>query len=86
MIFNKTLRLSTSAVSDASAITLMSTDIERIASGLREMHEIYANFIDVAVALWLLARLLKLATIASTFVVISEIKLLKDNRSSLTID
>lgn len=64
----------------------MSTDIERIASGLREMHEIYANFIDVAVALWLLARLLKLATIASTFVVISEIKLLKDNRSSLTID
>ncbi|KAJ5217855.1 P-loop containing nucleoside triphosphate hydrolase protein [Penicillium citrinum] len=70
MIFNKTLRLSTSAVSDASAITLMSTDIERIASGLREMHEIYANFIDVAVALWLLARLLKLATIASTFVVI----------------
>jgi len=86
MIFNKTLRLSTSAVSDASAITLMSTDIERIASGLREMHEIYANFIDVAVALWLLARLLKLATIASTFVVISEIRPLKDNRSSLTID
>ena len=79
MIFNKTLRLSTSAVSDASAITLMSTDIERIASGLREMHEIYANFIDVAVALWLLARLLKLATIASTFVVISEITVLWNN-------
>lgn len=74
MIFNKTLRLSSSAISDASAITLMSTDIERIATGLRDMHEIYSNFTEVALALWLLARLLKIATIASTLVVISELK------------
>lgn len=72
LIFNKTLRISTSAVSDASAITLMSTDIERIGSGLRDMHEIYSNFIEVVLALWLLARLLKIATIASTLVVIGE--------------
>lgn len=70
LIFNKTLRMSTSAVSDASAITLMSTDIERIGGGLRDMHEIYANFIEIILALWLLARLLKLATLASTIVVI----------------
>lgn len=72
LIFNKTLRMSTSAVSDASAITLMSTDIERIGSGLRDMHEIYSNFIEVVLALWLLARLLKIATVASTLVVIGE--------------
>ncbi|KAJ5085777.1 P-loop containing nucleoside triphosphate hydrolase protein [Penicillium argentinense] len=70
MIFNKTLRMSTSTVSDASAITLMSTDIERIGYGLRDMHEIYSNFTEVVLALWLLARLLKLATLASTLVVI----------------
>ncbi|KAJ5408595.1 P-loop containing nucleoside triphosphate hydrolase protein [Penicillium cosmopolitanum] len=70
MIFSKTLRLSSSAVSDASAITLMSTDIERIATGLRDMHEVYSNFTEIAIALWLLARLLKIATVASTLVVI----------------
>ncbi len=71
LIFNKTLRMSTSAVSDASAVTLMSTDIERICSGLWQIHEFYCNFVEVAIALWLLARLLHLATIASTIVVIS---------------
>ncbi|KGO71820.1 ABC transporter, integral membrane type 1 [Penicillium italicum] len=70
LIFNKTLRMSTTAISDTAAITLMSTDIERIGSGLREMHELYSNFTEVALALWLLARLLNVATIASTAAVV----------------
>ncbi|KAJ5678957.1 P-loop containing nucleoside triphosphate hydrolase protein [Penicillium macrosclerotiorum] len=70
MIFDKTLRMSTSAASDATAITLMSTDIERIGSGLREMHELYSNFSEVILALWLLARLLNIATVASTIIVV----------------
>lgn len=70
LIFNKTLRIRTTAVSDTAAITLMSTDIERIGSGLRDMHKLYSNFIEVALALWLLARLLNIATIASTVFVI----------------
>lgn len=74
MIFDKTLRMSTSAVSDAAAITLMSTDIERIGFGLVDMHEIYSNITEVALALWLLARLLNIATIASTVVVVSKWK------------
>ncbi|CAG8415715.1 unnamed protein product [Penicillium salamii] len=41
LIFEKTLRMSTSAVADSGAITLMSTDIERISSCLREIHEVY---------------------------------------------
>lgn len=48
----------------------MSTDVERIGSGLKEMHELYSNFTEVALALWLLARLLNVATIASTTVVV----------------
>ncbi|KAJ5960301.1 uncharacterized protein N7479_007451 [Penicillium vulpinum] len=70
LIFDKTLRMSTTAISDTAAITLMSTDIERIGSSLREMHEVYSNFTEVALALWLLARLLNVATIASTAVVV----------------
>lgn len=62
--------MSTTVISDTAAITLMSTDVERIGSGLREMHELYSNFTEVALALWLLARLLNVATIASTTVVV----------------
>lgn len=71
LIFNKTLVMSTSAVTDASAITLMSTDIERIGSGIRQIPDLYSSPIEVALALWLLARLLNLATVASTLIVIS---------------
>jgi ATP-binding cassette subfamily C (CFTR/MRP) protein 1 len=70
MIFDKTLRMSTSAMSDATAVTLMSTDIERIGSGLLDVHEVYGNILEVFIALWLLARLLHVATIAATIVVI----------------
>jgi ATP-binding cassette subfamily C (CFTR/MRP) protein 1 len=72
LIFDKTLRMSTSVVSDSAAITLMSTDIERIGSGMREIHEVYASIIEVAIALWLLARLLNLAMIASTVIAVCE--------------
>jgi len=70
LIFDKTLRMSTSVAAGSAAITLMSTDIERIASCLREIHEVYASIIEVTLALWLLARLLNLAMIASTVFVI----------------
>ncbi|KAJ6002742.1 P-loop containing nucleoside triphosphate hydrolase protein [Penicillium sp. IBT 35674x] len=71
MIFDKTLRMGTSAASDASAVTLMSTDMERIGDGLLDMHETYSNFAEVMLALIFLARLLGLATIASTVLVIA---------------
>lgn len=70
MIFDKTLCMGTSAASDASAITLMSTDMERIGDGLLDMHETYSNFAEVVLALIFLVRLLGVATIASTVLVI----------------
>lgn len=73
LIFEKTLRMSTSAVADASAITLMSTDIERIGNGLIDMHETYSNLIEVVLALWLLARLLQIAVISSAVVVVGKL-------------
>lgn len=70
LIFEKTLRMSTTAVGDSGAITLMSTDIERISSCLREIHEVYCSLIEITLALWLLARLLNWAIIAPTVFVI----------------
>lgn len=72
IIFDKTLRMRASAASDASAVTLMSTDMERIGDGLVAMHETYSNFIEVIIALILLAKLLGIATIASTVLVFGE--------------
>ncbi|GJN77161.1 hypothetical protein PLIIFM63780_000650 [Purpureocillium lilacinum] len=64
MIFDKTLRIDSSAVKDAEAITLMSADIDRIASSMPLIHELYASFIETGVALYLLYRLLGLAIVA----------------------
>lgn len=56
IIFDKTLRLKTTAIQDNAALTLMSTDVERIAIGLQNMHEIWASIVDVGIAMYLLWR------------------------------
>ncbi|PHH89568.1 hypothetical protein CDD83_5759 [Cordyceps sp. RAO-2017] len=63
LIFNKTLRVSSSSIADAEAITLMSADIDRIGS-ITLVHEFYASFIEAALALWLLYNLLGVAVVA----------------------
>lgn len=71
MVFDKTLRIQGSAVADAEAITLMSADVERIGTGMRELHELYSSVIELGLAIWLLERLLHVAMAASTVFVIS---------------
>ena len=64
MIFEKTLKMKSTSIADAEAITLMSADIDRIGHSLPLIHELWASFIDVAIALWLLYRLLGIAVVA----------------------
>ncbi|KAM5429338.1 hypothetical protein McanMca71_002977 [Microsporum canis] len=64
LVYSQTLGLETSAVRDSAALTLMSVDIERISSGLRYLHEIWASPIDIALALWLLQQQLGIAAVA----------------------
>lgn len=61
MLFAKSSTLKTNATDSASALTLMSADIERITNGWQTMHEIWANVIEVAVAVYLLGRQLGVA-------------------------
>ncbi|OAA75466.1 ABC transporter, transmembrane region, type 1 [Akanthomyces lecanii RCEF 1005] len=71
VIFDKTLRVSSHAASDAEAMTLMSADIDRIGLSMEDVHELYAGPIELGIALWLLYRLLGVAMGASTaFVVV----------------
>ena len=54
LIYEKTLRIPLGRATDSDAMTLMSTDIERIVVGLPAVHELWAAAVQVAVAAWLL--------------------------------
>ncbi|KAI9147656.1 Canalicular multispecific organic anion transporter 2 [Paramyrothecium foliicola] len=65
LIFDKTLHIESSLLSEAEAVTLMSADIDRIGVSLPVIHEIYASLIETALCLFLLYRLLKVALAGS---------------------
>jgi len=67
LIFRKTTNLALGALDDSAAMTLMSTDIDSIANGLQNMHEIWANAIEVGLGIYLLERQVGIACV---FVVI----------------
>ncbi|KAL9602458.1 MAG: hypothetical protein Q9179_002540 [Wetmoreana sp. 5 TL-2023] len=56
MMFDKTASIKANAADPASSLTLMSADIERITNGWQTMHEIWANVIEVSLAIYLLGR------------------------------
>ncbi|KAE8344415.1 hypothetical protein BDV24DRAFT_171882 [Aspergillus arachidicola] len=65
VIFRKTLALDSSNSADNSAsVTLMSTDIDGIASAFDAVHDIWACPIEIALGLWLLERHVGVACIA----------------------
>ncbi|KAL4866786.1 hypothetical protein BDV12DRAFT_172450 [Aspergillus spectabilis] len=55
---------------DSAALTLMSTDMERIRQGLRSVHETWASMIQAAFAAWMLYQQLSIVFIAPLVVVI----------------
>lgn len=67
-IYTKTTEAGLPAA-DNSALTLMSGDIERIIAGFLNVHELWANTAQVAVACWLLSRQIGLAFLAPLVVV-----------------
>ncbi|GLA44097.1 hypothetical protein AnigIFM63309_002358 [Aspergillus niger] len=54
LIYNKSVDLSITAVQKKAALTLMSTDIDRITMSCADVHHAWAAVIEVAVALYLL--------------------------------
>ncbi|KAF4635233.1 hypothetical protein G7Y89_g2874 [Cudoniella acicularis] len=68
-VYRKVINSKLSAGDDTAALTLMSADIERIIMGCLNLHEFWANAIQVVLSCWLLS--LKLGAAAATpFVVI----------------
>ncbi|KAJ4131432.1 hypothetical protein NW768_005618 [Fusarium equiseti] len=54
-VFSKATGLSTTATDDSAAVTLMSSDVDVIVRAVREIHEFWANIIQLAIATWLLS-------------------------------
>lgn len=56
LVFKKTLRLEAASIKDSAPVTLMSTDIESIVMSGDAIHDIWASFIEIPVAIFLLYR------------------------------
>jgi ABC-type multidrug transport system fused ATPase/permease subunit len=69
-VYKKTTDARLSAADDSAALTLMSTDVERIRIGFLMIQEFWANTIEVALASWLLQRQLGAAFAAPIIVVL----------------
>lgn len=69
-VYEKTTEMQILAGDDAAAITLMSTDIERIASGMESMHDMWANVLEAGLGCWLLQRKLGFAFLSPVIVIV----------------
>jgi ATP-binding cassette subfamily C (CFTR/MRP) protein 1 len=63
-VFRKTTEISITSLDNSAAVTLMSTDVERIVQGLRNLNEFWAGIVQVVVATYLLERKLGVACVA----------------------
>jgi ATP-binding cassette subfamily C (CFTR/MRP) protein 1 len=55
LIFNKSLILRDGVYDESAALTLMSTDIDRIVARMQNMHEVWARPVEIAIRVWLLS-------------------------------
>ncbi|RMJ01545.1 hypothetical protein CDV36_015712 [Fusarium kuroshium] len=56
MLYDKATDINITAADPTAALTLMSADIERIDTGWRTAHDVWANLVEIAVAVYLLER------------------------------
>ncbi|KAF7560819.1 hypothetical protein G7046_g3309 [Stylonectria norvegica] len=69
-VYRKTTETKVTAADDSAAITLMSTDIERILKGGQFVHEMWANVAEVAIGCWLLERKLGAAFVSPVIIIV----------------
>ena len=68
LIYTKTLDLSSTALDESVAVSLMSTDTDSVCQSAATLHELWASPIESAVAIFLLYRQLGLAALAPVVV------------------
>lgn len=69
-IYRKTVTAKLTTADDSAALTLMSTDIERIILGGEFVHEVWASTLEVAIGLWLLEEQIGVAFLAPIVIIL----------------
>lgn len=67
-IYTQTLDLSITSLDESAAVTLMSSDIERICVALQPIHTLWSGLVEIALAIWLLQREIGIALLGALFV------------------
>ncbi|KAG9504500.1 hypothetical protein J7337_004473 [Fusarium musae] len=67
-VFSKATDLSITITDDSAAVTLMSSDVDVIVRASREIHEFWANIIQLAIATWLLSTHIGYAAVGPVIV------------------
>ncbi|TVY29246.1 ABC transporter [Lachnellula hyalina] len=73
LIYAKTLELQAEVYDESTALTLMSTDIDRLSLSLQAACEIWARAIELSIGLWLLERQMGWICVAPLFIVAGSI-------------
>ncbi|KAF9693105.1 hypothetical protein EKO04_008679 [Ascochyta lentis] len=69
-LYEKTTESQILAGDDAAAVTLMSTDIERVRTGLANLHDLWASILEASLGCWLLQRKLGFAFLSPVIVIL----------------
>ncbi|MCJ1311899.1 hypothetical protein MMC25_005572 [Agyrium rufum] len=71
LIYNRTLILQDGVYDESAAVTLMSTDIDRIATSIRSADDVWAGIIQVSLGMYLLARQLGWVCVMPVLVILA---------------
>lgn len=72
MMFRHVTVMRDSDIESSTPVTLMNADIERISSGFRYVHDVWACIVEIPIALYLLWRQLGIASVAPIVVVVGK--------------
>lgn len=72
LVYDKMLTLRAGSVNESAAMTLMSTDVERIGETAEFVFEMWAYVLQIGIAIWLLEARVGVACVAPVVVVAGE--------------
>ncbi|KAL2062648.1 hypothetical protein VTL71DRAFT_5720 [Oculimacula yallundae] len=67
-VYAQTLDLSITSLDESAAVTLMSSDVERICEAIIPIHSMWSSPIEIALAIWFLSREIGVALLGPLFV------------------
>lgn len=56
LIYARTLTLQPGLYDESAALTLMSTDVDRVTVSMQQVAEVWARAVEIAIGIWLLER------------------------------